>query len=68
MVNAISGISGYSGGNSTNVYEKFRSKYAACPADYGSGPYIQPIAQPIVPIYQQPKPKGIIEKIKYFFK
>ena len=52
MVSSIGGISNFSSG--TNVYQKFKNKYAACPADYGYGPYIQPIAQPVVPIPPQP--------------
>ena len=66
MVSSIGGLSGYSNGN---VYEKFRSKYAACPADYGSGPYIQPFAQPIVPIPPQSRQRlNFFQKIlKHFY-
>jgi len=61
MVSSIGGFSGYSSGN---VYEKFHNKYAACPADYGSGPYIQPFAQPIVPIPPKARQKlNIFQKI-----
>ena len=62
MVSSIGGLSNSSG---TNVYQKFKNKYAACPADYGYGPYIQPITQPVVPIppQQQPQKMSIFQKI-----
>ena len=61
MVSSIGGISNFSS-SSANVYQKFQNKYAACPGDYGYGPYIQPIAQPVVPIPPQPQP----QKLSFF--